>query len=70
MLYTFDSYGIRKNRKSGERMIHIKAYNGYQYKPRRGYMSVTKLIKYKMNPVGIQYFVNYAQITAIKPVDQ
>ncbi len=51
-------------------MIQIKTYNEYQYKPRRGYMSVTKLTKYKKNPVGVQYFVNYAQITAIKLVDQ
>jgi hypothetical protein len=60
-------------------MIQIKTYDGYQYEPRRftvpcfmwrGYMSVTKFTRYKKNPVGVQYIVNYAQITAIKPVDQ
>ncbi len=50
-------------------MIQIKTDKEYRYKPRRGYMSVTIFTKYSKKPVGVQYFVNYVQITAIKPVD-
>lgn len=35
-----------------------------------GYMFVAKFTKGKNDPVWVQYFVNYAQKTAIKPVDQ